>query len=53
MVGKYICTPDGVTATQKKDIVVRYLQVHPEERHYNAASTVWAAFKVAFPCAKK
>jgi hypothetical protein len=48
-----LCVPQGVGAAQLRDIVVRYLKQHPEERHYAALKTVGAAVRDAFPCAKK
>jgi hypothetical protein len=44
-----------VTATtgQLKDVVLRYLNEHPETRHLVAASLVARALSEAFPCPKK
>jgi len=44
------CIPEAATTGQLKDIAVRYLRDHPDERHYGAASLVAAAFAQAFPC---
>jgi hypothetical protein len=47
------CPPAGATASQVKDIVVRYLLTKPGERHYNAASIAVIAPHEVWPCPKK
>ena len=47
-----ICVPMGVTIGQAGDVVKKYLEDHPERRHYAAASTVFAALTIAFPCSQ-
>jgi Rap1a immunity proteins len=44
------CPPKGVTRDQAKDVVVRYLQAHPEIRHYPATVLTQTALAEAFPC---
>jgi hypothetical protein len=44
------CIPDGVSSGQLKDIVVKYLQSRPEERHWDASALVWNAINSAFTC---
>jgi hypothetical protein len=44
------CMPEGVTMAQMKEIVVNYLQEHPEELRYSSAVLVHNALKHAFPC---
>ncbi len=44
------CFPDGVTAGQTVDVVVKYLKDHPETRHHSSASLTMRAFLEAFPC---
>jgi len=44
------CIPDGVTQGQAADIVVRYLEDNPSDRHFSAAYLVRAAFLKAYPC---
>jgi hypothetical protein len=44
------CAPDNVTNGQQRDIVVKYLKEHPEERHILAAILVVKAMAKAFPC---
>lgn len=39
---------DGVTGEQIKDIVVRHLEAHPEERHLPASFIAYMAIKLAF-----
>lgn len=41
-------TPYGATAGQLKSIVVKYLNEHPELRHYVAQDLVYLAIKLAF-----
>jgi hypothetical protein len=48
--GYCIRIPAAVTGGQLRDIAVKYLQEHPEERHYTAASEVILAMLNAFPC---
>jgi hypothetical protein len=44
------CVPANVTGKQVIDVVTRYLQQHPEQRHYGAASLVAHALSENFPC---
>lgn len=44
------CLSAGVTTGQLVDVVTRYLETHPQSRHYAAASLVGGAFMEAFPC---
>lgn len=44
------CIPVSVRANQIKDVVCFFLRDHPEQRHYDAASTTWSAINRAFPC---
>jgi hypothetical protein len=46
----YLCIPGDVAVQQLKDVVVLYLERHPEERHLSAASLVSTALVDAFPC---
>jgi Rap1a immunity proteins len=48
--GLKYCTPDGVTRGQAADVVLRYLEETPAERHMSAAYLVRAAFLKAYPC---
>lgn len=43
-----ITTPNGTTGQQMVDIVIKYLQAHPEQRHFVASDTVYIALKIAF-----
>jgi hypothetical protein len=45
-----VCTPDGVTIAQSRDIVCKHLKDHPATRHNTAASLVRDALEAAFPC---
>jgi uncharacterized coiled-coil protein SlyX len=44
------CLPKGVTRGQTEDVVVRYLQSHPEIRYYAANLWTQMALAQAFPC---
>lgn len=46
------CPPHNVTLIQMVNVVVEYLQKHPEDLHYSASSLVMAAYAEAFPCAQ-
>jgi hypothetical protein len=49
-VAKRHCFPPGVTRLQIHDVVVHYLQDHPERRHDGAAGLVGDALQEAWPC---
>jgi hypothetical protein len=44
------CIPTEVTVYQLADVTIRYLQEHPEKRHWGAGGLVARAFREAFPC---
>lgn len=48
-----ICNFEGVTGEQSQDIVVQYLQTHPEVRHKLALILIHQAVVQAFPCSHK
>ena len=50
MLGDDICAPKEVNRGQMNDIVVRYLQAHPELRQRSGIDLARAALKEAFPC---
>ncbi|WP_157959632.1 Rap1a/Tai family immunity protein [Devosia submarina] len=45
-----ICRPQGVTAQQIADVLMEWLDEHPEERHRPAAKLTGLAFAEAWPC---
>ena len=45
-----LCLPSSVTRRQKFEVVMKYLQEHPEQRHYDAAGLILSALVQAFPC---
>jgi hypothetical protein len=47
---KYICINTAVSATQLKDVVMKYLGERPSLRRYSAESLTRAALRAAFPC---
>ena len=47
---KIVCVPKEASIGQVKEVVVRYLTQHPDERNNTASSLVWDAVRKAFPC---
>jgi Ssp1 endopeptidase immunity protein Rap1a len=47
---KSVCLPKEVSIGQVKEIVMRYLTQHADQRQYTAASIVWDAVRSAYPC---
>jgi hypothetical protein len=47
------CIPENVSNGQVRDVVVKYLKDHPEERHLLAAVLIVEAASKAFPCKAK
>lgn len=45
------CVPPDATNEQLRDVVLRYLGNHPEDRHFPARGLIWNALVEAFPCA--
>jgi hypothetical protein len=50
---KMMCAPKEVTIAQMRDVIVRYLSDHPENRHLGAISEAGLALTNAFPCNKQ
>jgi hypothetical protein len=50
ILGARVCLPERVNGGETRDVVKRYLELHPERRHYAAASLVLDALAQAFPC---
>jgi hypothetical protein len=46
-----VCPPRNITAGQAQDVVKRYLENHPEKRHFSADSLVINAVAQVWPCA--
>ncbi len=46
------CIPPGVKRGQLKDIMVKFLDDHPEQLHLTATSLAARAYEEAFPCPK-
>lgn len=44
------CIPDAVTVGQVADVVKKYLQEHPEQRHQTSVQLIRRAELSAFPC---
>jgi Rap1a immunity proteins len=47
---KAICMPPGTTPRQLGDVVIEYLRSNPENRQNSAASLVYIALALGFPC---
>lgn len=47
---KSVCLPKEASIGQVKEIVVRYLTQHPDQRNNTASSLVWDAVRNAYPC---
>jgi hypothetical protein len=45
-----VCIPDALTVGQLRNIVVHYLEEHPEELHYASIVVLKNALDDAFPC---
>jgi hypothetical protein len=50
ILGRRACLPSPVAGGQAQDVVKRYLERHPEARHYAAVSLAAEALEEAFPC---
>ncbi|WP_343725484.1 Rap1a/Tai family immunity protein [Herbaspirillum huttiense] len=46
----FFCVPEGVTAGQLSDIVLKYFSDHPSTRHFDAVLLVRAALLEPYPC---
>jgi hypothetical protein len=46
-----ICVPTQVPVVQEMDVVMKYLDAHPETRHKSFRLLALEALKEAFPCA--
>ena len=49
LLGKTLHIPADITAGQLHDIVFKYLENHPENRHWPASILVWNAIREAYP----
>jgi len=48
----YFCPPPGSIQGQGYDVVKKYLEDHPENRHESAAVLAMDALRQSFPCEK-
>ncbi|MGB7655220.1 MAG: Rap1a/Tai family immunity protein [Novosphingobium sp.] len=46
----HVCRPNGVTNGQAMDVVLKFLEDNPADRHYSAGPLVLLALMKAFPC---
>lgn len=44
------CVPEDANYEQLIDVVVGYMQRHPESRHESARALIWLSYIEAFPC---
>lgn len=47
---EFLCIPDGVVGNQARDVVCRYLDENPEDRHWPASGLTYNAIRVVWPC---
>ena len=47
---KFYCIPNNVTQGQVLDVIVKFLEDHPQNRHQNATVLISVALRDAFPC---
>jgi hypothetical protein len=45
-----LCIPEASTKGQLVDVVLKYLEQHPERRHLESGALVPEALNLAFPC---
>jgi Rap1a immunity proteins len=45
-----VCVPMTATPRQIRDVVLRFLERHPDNRHESARGLVLAAIQTAYPC---
>lgn len=45
-----VCFPTRMTMSQARDVVCKYLDDHPEDRHFTAFSLSMRALTQAWPC---
>ena len=45
-----VCVPDGVTHFQLRDVAIKYMRAHPEDRHLLASALAMVAYAQAWPC---
>ena len=50
--GILVCSPDGVTIRQVKQVVFNYMEKRPESWNQSADQSVIAALKQTWPCKK-
>ena len=50
---RQFCLPDDLTGTQLFDVVCRFVEAHPNQRHVPASYLATAALKEAWPCPQK
>ncbi|WP_363117903.1 Rap1a/Tai family immunity protein [Marivita sp. XM-24bin2] len=46
----HVCLPLGVERGQMIDVVIKYLDANPAQRHNPARMLTWLALLEAFPC---
>jgi hypothetical protein len=45
-----VCRPEEVTGSEARDVIIRFLQAHPMELQYSAASLAIRALAATWPC---
>ena len=46
----YFCVPDEVSRGELIDIALKYVEEHPERRHFGGATLIWMALVFEYPC---
>jgi hypothetical protein len=49
----FICMPNGAETSQTRDVVVKYLEDHPENRTKDAAVLIFSAMLAVWRCPEK
>jgi hypothetical protein len=48
--GDSVCIPDDSTNGELAKVLVKYLNEHPTQLHYEAGVVAYQAFRLAYPC---
>lgn len=51
--GLTVCSPNGVTLGQMRDLIRDYLEKNPDKRHYSADSLIRNRLEQLWPCQQR
>lgn len=51
--GATVCSPNGVTLGQMRDLIKEYLENNPQQRHYSADSLIRNRLEQLWPCKQR